>query len=123
MIKEILSTFLDGMGLPVLIAGCAWALIGLAISLLMEGLTRDPLKEGTPIQWDWKTFFSGKFKRFLMQATLDVLVIIATIKFMDDILGKFSMFYCFLIGFGLDYVISNWKEIRAKLPAIFKKHS
>ena len=112
MIKEILSTFLEEMLLTTLIAGCLWAFIGLCISLLIGALTRDPLKDGTPICWSWKEFFSGKLPRFLMQAILDVLVIIVTIKFMDNLLGKFSMFYCFMVGFSLDYVIANWQKIR-----------
>ena len=109
--KEI---FFEGLSTETLVAGFIWALIGLSISLLMDGLTRDPMKGSTPVQWSWSVFFSNKIPRFLKQAALDLLVILATMRFMDSIIGKFSMFYCFMVGFGLDFVIDNWKKFRDK---------
>ena len=114
-LNRVISSFLDGMSPDKLVAGFFYALIGVFISMLIDGATRDPMKSGTPIHWSWRVFFCDKVPRFLRAVALTLLIIFVSIRFMDKILGEFSMLYSLLIGWGFDDVKAKWKMIKETL--------
>jgi hypothetical protein len=121
LFQKTIDEVLGGLAPETLIAAICWALVGLFISMLMEGATRNPLKDATPVEWSWRVFFSDKVVRFFKSVTLAILVIVFTIRFMEDLIGQFSMFYSGLVGFFLDDVKEKWRQLRTNFKNLSGK--
>ena len=113
LFQDTMSIFLEGLSPAQLIAGFIMAYIGIAISLLIEALTRDPLNTRTPITFSWNFLWCDNARRLYQSAALTALVVFVSLRFADRFIGeKFSMFYALTVGLGLDQVILKWKAYK-----------
>lgn len=79
-----------------------FAMIGVAISLLLHGANRDVDNKSTPTNFSFIFLLKDNWKRIL----LNLLVIFVTIRFFKEITGfELSLFFCLLVGIGYDKLI------------------
>ena len=109
--NDFLKYFLDGMSAGMFASGFLFAFLGIFISLILQGLSRDPLSSRTPFAFSWTFFFSDNMTRIYRSIILNVLVIFISLRFAENLIGeKMSMFYSLMVGFGLDKIIEMWKR-------------
>lgn len=88
-------------------AAFLFAVIGLALSLLIQANNRDIKAPSTPVQFSYKFLIADNWRRIL----LSFLLIVVTIRFFKEITGKdLSMFLSLGIGFGLDKIAELLKN-------------
>lgn len=114
LVGRTTHVFLESLSIEQLLAGFIMSLIGLFVSMLLDAATRQPLSTQTPVQWSWKCFWYEKLVRVLRGIALTVLVIFISLRFIDHLIGPFSMFYALMIGFCLDEVKDKWKWLRSQ---------
>lgn len=115
IIQEVLDNFLSGISPGTFIAGFLMAVIGIAFSALVGTTKRDVNSERTPFHFSWKFFFNDNSIRLVKSVLTALIAIFLSFRFAQEFIGqKFSMFYAFLVGFGLDYVVARWRQIKEK---------
>lgn len=90
-----------------------WALVGIAISLLLGVAKRDPTSTTSPVSFSWKHMLLDNARRIV----LTLLLVIACVRFTPELFGKpLSAFAGFCIGLGFDQLAALLKK---KLPGLF----
>lgn len=111
MKKDFFDAFLAGMSAGTLLAGFAFAIIGVALSLLLDTTTRNPMSERSPVVFSWQFFWSDNFLRIIKSIVTTILVIFISLRFAKNIIGADATpFYAFGVGFGLDKAIKALKK-------------
>ena len=84
-----------------------FAILGVAISLLLHGANRDVKEVSTPNQFSLVFLIKDNWKRIV----LNLLIIFITIRFFKEITGfELSLFFCFVIGFSYDKLLQLLKS-------------
>lgn len=107
------GAFLNGMPLGILFAAFLFALIGVCLRALLITAKRDPLKEGSPVEFSWKFFFSDNVKRFIKSGVTTIIVIFLSIRFFKELTGagdELLMLYSLGVGLGIDKAIDALRK-------------
>lgn len=96
-----------------------FAIIGMAISLLLHGANREPTTSTTPYKFSLSFLFLDNWKRIV----LNILVLFAAVRFYPDIFNEpINPFLSFGIGLGFDKVVQMIKDrmgvLQVNRPAI-----
>lgn len=95
-----------------------FVLIGTLITILFDAYSRNKDSKRTPINWNWKFYWSDNAFRLF----LNLLMAIMVIRFWQDITGlQLTMLYCFLIGIGIDGMYIVFKKLRKRINNQFDK--
>lgn len=111
------AAFLSGMSTGVLMAGFAFALIGVLLNALLKTAKRDPLASNSPVEFSWGYFWNDNVKRFFKSGLTTIIVIFLSLRFFKELTGggtELSMLYCFGIGFSIDAAIIALKKKAGK---------
>ncbi|MES2004349.1 MAG: hypothetical protein V4450_07495 [Bacteroidota bacterium] len=78
-----------------------FALIGVALSLLLQTTKRDINASGTPFHFSWSFFLADNIKRI----AAGLILIYIAIRFYPELFGKpINEYLAFVVGVGLDKV-------------------
>lgn len=96
-----------------------FAIIGMVISLLLNGANRDPDTPSTPYKFSLSFLLLDNWKRIV----LNLLVLFAAVRFYPDIFNEpINPFLAFGIGLGFDKVVQMIKDrvgaLQVNRPAI-----
>lgn len=84
-----------------------FALLGAALSLLIQANNRDPLSKSTPVAFDWKFFFTDNVKRIVT----GLLLIYVFLRFLPELTGlQLSYFFALAIGIVNDKLAQYLKD-------------
>jgi hypothetical protein len=102
MLKEILGT-----DPQLFLAQLVFALIGVAISLLVHAVDRDVKEPSTPNHFSMQFLIRDNWKRLV----LNILVIFVSLRFFEDLTGlHISYMLCVAVGFSYDKLIQLIKS-------------
>jgi hypothetical protein len=108
LLGVFMQQFLGGISPGMLAAGFVFALLGVALSLLLNTTKRDPLAARTPVEFSWSFFWSDNSVRIYRSAATALIVIFLSLRFSKELIGsELTMLYSFGIGFGLDKAIEK----------------
>jgi hypothetical protein len=113
ILSETFNLFMEDLTIPMLLAGSLMAFGGNLFRVVLGATDRDPASTRTPYKFSWRFLFSDNARRFYNSTAASILAVFFSLRFSNQLFGTaFSMVFCFLLGFGLDKLIQNWKEIR-----------
>lgn len=113
ILVETFNLFMGELSLPMLLAGSLMAFGGNLFGVLLGTTNRNPASARTPERFSWRFLFKDNAKRFYRSTLTAIMAVFFSLRFSNELLGTaFSMPYCFLLGFGLDQLITRWREIR-----------
>lgn len=113
ILSETFNLFMGELTLPMLLAGSLMAFGGNLFGVLLGATNRDQASSRTPYKFSWRFLFKDNAKRFYRSTATAIMAVFFSLRFSNEMLGTaFSMPYCFVLGFGLDQLITRWKEIR-----------
>lgn len=113
--SDFLEQFLGGLSIGVLIAGFAFAFLGIWLRTLTGAAKRDVLKPTTPDDWSWRYFWNDNVKRFFNSLFTAIIVIFFSIRFVENLTGSgITMIYCVGIGLSIDKAIEAIKNYYKK---------
>lgn len=116
ILSETFNLFMGELSLPMLLAGSLMAFGGNVFGVLIGATNRDPSSPRSPEKFDWGFFFNDNARRFYRSTLTAILAVFFSLRFSNELFGTaFSMVFCFGLGFGLDQLITRWKEIRKAL--------
>lgn len=116
VISDAFSIFFGGITPGLFVAGFIMAICGLIFSLVLSATDRNPLSPRTPEKFNFWFMIRDNIKRFFLSTTATIFAIFFSLRFMEFFIGqKFAMIWCFVIGFGIDFVKARWRKIREKL--------
>lgn len=105
--KDFLKIVLGNQAGVIFLAFVFFALLGAAVSLLIQANNRDPLSKGSDIQFSWKFFFTDNRKRMIT----GLLLIYIFLRFLPELTGlQLTNFYALAIGFGNDKLAQYLKD-------------
>lgn len=93
--KDFLKIVLGNQTGVVFIAFVFFALLGAAVSLLIQANNRDPLSKNSDVQFSWKYLLNNNWKRILISLSL----IYIFLRFLPELTGlQLTNFYALAIG-------------------------
>ena len=105
--NEIKLSLLGSQSCAAFAALVFFALIGLALSGLLQTTKRNVTSAATPVQFSWKFFLRDNWRRWLTAA----LLIYVALRFTPELFGmQISTFWALAIGFSLDKVAQFIKD-------------
>jgi hypothetical protein len=111
--KEFLNLFVGNMGYTMFAALFVFAMIGVAINLLMHANTRDQNSPDTPVKFSFKFLLLDNWKRILLAFLLIYVSIrFTSLLFVIDVTGnnELYLFAAVIIGFIYDKLGEMLKE-------------
>lgn len=111
---EFKQKILGGLAVSDYEAGFIFVLIGLFIRWFYT--TRKGIKKidnNTPMKFDLVYWIKDNIIPKSLSILVTFLIVFVTLRFPMEIVGiQFSMFYCLLVGLGLDYIIDKIKKLK-----------
>lgn len=105
--SKILYHLLGTNDYALVLIGFVYAMIGVALSLLIHSTKRDPNKQNSPIKFSWNFFLKDNLIRIIT----GLILIMIFMRFTTELIGKEPTVYsAFLIGFMSDKLIEILKS-------------
>lgn len=114
---NFIQAILGTQTLDVFLTNVFFALIGLALSVLVDTSTRNPVSKTSPVHFSWKFFFQDNWKRLVR----NILLLFLGLRFSPELLNvEISPMWAVVIGASLDTLAVI---IKAKLDSLKSKTS
>ncbi len=105
--KELLKIILGDATLSNFVGLLFFALLGAALSLLLQATKRDPKSLTSPVCFSWSFFWNDNTKRIIT----GLILIYCFLRFLPEITGvQITSFYALLIGIGNDKLAQLLKD-------------
>lgn len=109
---KVLDYLLGSIPIQMLIGAGIFVIIGVIISKTIDVSTRRPNKDGSPVEFSWKYFWSDNNKRIFNSIVSSILIVFCSLRFSKDFFGtELSMVYALLLGLCLDAVKVKFRKI------------
>lgn len=105
--KEFINILLGQQPLVNFLALVFFALLGAALSLLLQASNRNPNSDTSPLHFSWTFFFSDNAKRIVA----GVILIFIALRFTPELFGvDVNAFWALVIGFTNDKIAQILKD-------------
>ena len=118
--NEFWVLFLGEVLTPVsLAAGFVMSLMGMYLQWFFKTIYAMKYKEGTPKKFSLSYSIKDNWLKKLLTGLAIIIIIFVTYRFPVEFVGAtYSMFYAFVVGLGIDWVIDRWFKISKKPPIL-----
>lgn len=105
--KYFIQTLLGGQPAEAFFALAFFALLGAALSMLLQTTGRDVFSQATPKVFSWQFFLSDNWKRIIA----GIILIYISLRFAPELFGlSITNFLALVIGFGNDKLAQILKD-------------
>ena len=113
--KTFLDWIIGNMPVAKFLAALVFALIGIAISTLIDVVTRRKDNGKSPTKFKFSFLVYDNKQKFITSIVLNILLVLVFIRFTNEFINvELSMFIALLIGASIDNLLVYFKKIRKK---------